>query len=164
LLAISSPILAMQRGRGRVQKAQIGVLYVIGTFCIVVSIVRAVSVYDRDSAQAVRSIWASVQVVVSAFVANAPSIYGGAVLFLRGGGGGGAVTEETPSVSDTGGRDALVDSNGHELGVGAKGADSPDVREYRSEKDSEWSEKTGEVNGQGVGGTAQGLGSKATVV
>jgi len=54
----------------------VGILFALGTFCIIITIVRLVSVYDTKSAQPTRSFWASVQMIVSTFVANAPTIYG----------------------------------------------------------------------------------------
>lgn len=82
LLIISSPLLTV-RSRTTTQKLQVGALYIIGTFCIIINIIRTVSIFDKGSSQAVRSVWASIQAVVAAFVANAPSIYGGSVLYMR---------------------------------------------------------------------------------
>lgn len=82
LLAISSPLLKY-RDRTWMQRFQLAILYAIGTFCIIVSVVRTIMIYDRNSAQAVRSVWASIQEVVAAFVANAPSVYGAVMLQRR---------------------------------------------------------------------------------
>jgi hypothetical protein len=51
-------------------------MFALGTFCIIISIIRLVSVRDSDSSQTIRSLWAAVQMFVSTFVANAPHIYG----------------------------------------------------------------------------------------
>ena len=75
LLIIAYPILFCSR-RSWQQHIRIAVLFVLGTFCIIVTSLRLVSVYDSGSSQPTRSLWASVQIVVSTFVANAPTIYG----------------------------------------------------------------------------------------
>lgn len=75
LLVISYPLLVC-KGRSWGQHLRIGMLFTLGTFCILVTILRLKSVYATRSAQPTRSLWASVQVVVSAFVANVPTIYG----------------------------------------------------------------------------------------
>ena len=75
LLAISYPIL-FGKGRSWSQHVRVGGVFILGTFCIIVTTLRLVSVLDTGSAQPTRSLWASVQMVVSTFVANAPTIYG----------------------------------------------------------------------------------------
>lgn len=75
LLVISYPIIFC-KGRSVGQHFRVGLLFVLGTFSIIVTILRLVSVFDSNSAQPTRSLWASVQMVVSTFVANAPTIYG----------------------------------------------------------------------------------------
>ncbi|KAJ9663502.1 hypothetical protein H2198_000768 [Neophaeococcomyces mojaviensis] len=75
LLAISYPILFC-KGRSWKQHVRVGTLFILGTFCIIVTIVRLISIYGTNSAQPTRSLWASVQMIVSTFVANAPTIYG----------------------------------------------------------------------------------------
>lgn len=75
LLAISYPILIC-KGRDWKQHLRVGTLFVLGTFCIIVTSLRLASVYDTSSAQPTRSLWASVQMLTSTFVANAPTIYG----------------------------------------------------------------------------------------
>lgn len=75
LLAISYPILVC-RGRSWKQHSRVGVLFVLGTFCIIVTSLRLASVYDTSSAQPTRSLWASIQMITSTFVANVPTIYG----------------------------------------------------------------------------------------
>jgi len=75
LLVISYPILIC-RGRSWKQHTRVGIVFILGTFCIIVTSLRLASVYDTSSAQPTRSLWASVQMITSTFVANAPTIYG----------------------------------------------------------------------------------------
>ncbi|KAK5097634.1 hypothetical protein LTR70_000653 [Exophiala xenobiotica] len=76
LLAISYPILVHCKGRDWKQHLRVGTLFVFGTFCIIVTSLRLASIYDASSAQPTRSLWASIQMLTSTFVANAPTIYG----------------------------------------------------------------------------------------
>lgn len=75
LLAISYPILNTQ-GRKCSKKCQIAFLYILGTFCIIITCIRVGYIHGSHSAQPSRSFWASVQGLISTAVANAPSIYG----------------------------------------------------------------------------------------
>jgi hypothetical protein len=75
LLAISYPVLNTQ-GHEWYHKCQIALLYILGAFCIVITCIRVVYIHGSNSAQPSRSFWASIQAVISTFVANAPSIYG----------------------------------------------------------------------------------------
>lgn len=75
LLAISWPLVAV-RNRSLSQNLRVGTLFVIGFFCIITTALRIAYIYAEDSYQPVRSFWASVQMLVSSFVANAPTIYG----------------------------------------------------------------------------------------
>ncbi len=75
LLAISYPVLRTQ-GHERTQKLRIAGLYLLGTFCIIITCIRVAYIHGSNSAQPARSFWASIQGVTSTFVANAPSIYG----------------------------------------------------------------------------------------
>lgn len=74
LLAIAFPLLWCKRTW--TEHLRVGVLYTLGVFCIIVTVLRLVAIYASDSAQPTRSFWASVQMAVSTFVANAPTIYG----------------------------------------------------------------------------------------
>ncbi|KAK4635448.1 hypothetical protein CLAFUW4_02259 [Fulvia fulva] len=76
LLTISAPILQAQ-ARAFPRNLQLGLLYILGFFCIIVIGVKIHYIYRDGSVQHARSFWASIQVVVATFVANAPSIYGG---------------------------------------------------------------------------------------
>lgn len=76
LLAISYPILVTCKNRSWKQHCRIAGLFALGTFCIIVAILRLVSIWDNRGVQPTRSVWASVAMVVSTFVANAPTIYG----------------------------------------------------------------------------------------
>ena len=75
VLAISWPLLVV-KNRTLSQKLRVGTLFILGFFCIIVTCLRIAYVYAQDSYQPVRSFWASVQILVSAFVANVPTIYG----------------------------------------------------------------------------------------
>lgn len=75
LLIISFPVL-YHRGRTWNQHFRVGALFMLGTFCIVVTIMRLVAVYGDNGQQAARTLWGAVQIIVSTFVANTPTIYG----------------------------------------------------------------------------------------
>lgn len=75
LLTISLPVL-YHRGRTWTQHLRVGGLFMLGTFCIVVTIMRLIAVYGDNGEQAARTLWGAVQIIVSTFVANAPTIYG----------------------------------------------------------------------------------------
>lgn len=77
LLVISAPII-IQQARLFPRNLQLGFLYILGTFCIIVIGVKIDFIFKDGSLQQARSLWASVQVVVSTFVANMPSVYGAA--------------------------------------------------------------------------------------
>lgn len=82
LMAISFPLLKAQ-ARVFPHNLQLGAIVILGTFCIIVTCVRIYYTYQEKSAQPARSLWASVQAVVAAFVANAPSIYGALIVLRR---------------------------------------------------------------------------------
>lgn len=75
LLVISAPIL-IQQARLFPRNLQLGFLYILGTLSIIIIGLKINFIYKDGSVQQARSLWASVQIVVSTFVANAPSIYG----------------------------------------------------------------------------------------
>ncbi|KXS98285.1 hypothetical protein AC579_6008 [Pseudocercospora musae] len=75
LLIISLPILRAQ-ARAFPRNLQLGLLYLLGFFCLIVIGFRIHYVYKDGSVQRARSFWASIQVIVATFVANAPSTYG----------------------------------------------------------------------------------------
>jgi hypothetical protein len=75
LLAISFPMLKM-RNRTWAQTARVGALFILGFFTIIVTCLRIAYIHAEGSYQPVRSFWASVQMLTSTFVANAPTIYG----------------------------------------------------------------------------------------
>lgn len=75
LLIISAPILRSQI-RQFPRNLQLGLLYTLGFFSLIVIGFRLHFIHRDGSAQRARSFWASIQVVTSTFVANAPSIYG----------------------------------------------------------------------------------------
>jgi len=75
LLAISFPMLSM-RNRTWAQSARVSGLFVLGFFTIIVTCLRIAYIHAENSYQPVRSFWASIQMLTSTFVANAPTIYG----------------------------------------------------------------------------------------
>ncbi|GAP86645.1 hypothetical protein SAMD00023353_2000900 [Rosellinia necatrix] len=75
LIVIAWPIVGLRK-RTIAEHITLYTLFALGTFCIIVSVIRVVYVLDSGSSQVTRSLWASVQMVVSTFVANAPNIYG----------------------------------------------------------------------------------------
>ncbi|CZT15641.1 uncharacterized protein RCC_01480 [Ramularia collo-cygni] len=75
LLVISAPILRSQI-RQFPRNLQLGLLYTLGFFSLIVIGFRLHFIHRDGSAQRARSFWASIQVVTATFVANAPSIYG----------------------------------------------------------------------------------------
>jgi hypothetical protein len=85
LLCISAPIMREQM-RLFPKNLQLGGMFMLGFFCIVVSCLRLRYIYASSSAQPTRSLWASIQALVATFVANAPSIYGAVKLWRRKGG------------------------------------------------------------------------------
>ncbi|EXJ95466.1 hypothetical protein A1O1_00588 [Capronia coronata CBS 617.96] len=82
LLAIAWPLVVV-RHRSIGEKLRVGALFCLGFFCIITTCVRIGYIYAEQSYQPVRSFWASVQMVVSCFVANAPTIYGCLKLIRR---------------------------------------------------------------------------------
>jgi cytochrome bd-type quinol oxidase subunit 2 len=75
LLAISWPILKL-RHRSKAQAFRVGLLFILGFFTIIVGCVRMAYIHADNSYQPTRSFWASIQMLTSTFVANAPTIYG----------------------------------------------------------------------------------------
>ncbi|KAI1744776.1 hypothetical protein F4680DRAFT_235126 [Xylaria scruposa] len=75
LIVIAYPIVGLRK-RTVAEHVTLYTLFALGTFCIIISIIRVVSVRDSGSSQVIRSLWASVQMLVSTFVANAPNVYG----------------------------------------------------------------------------------------
>ncbi|KAI8950122.1 hypothetical protein F4801DRAFT_362681 [Xylaria longipes] len=75
LVAIAYPIVGLRK-RTVAEHVTLYTLFALGTFCIIISIIRIVYVRDSGSSQVTRSLWGSIQILVSAFVANAPHIYG----------------------------------------------------------------------------------------
>ncbi|KAI1163855.1 hypothetical protein F5B18DRAFT_671681 [Nemania serpens] len=75
LIGVAWPIVGLKK-RTIAEHITLYTLFALGTFAIVVSIIRIVTVQYSGSSQVTRSLWASVQMVVSTFLANAPSIYG----------------------------------------------------------------------------------------
>ncbi|KAI0101111.1 hypothetical protein F4814DRAFT_105891 [Daldinia grandis] len=75
LLFIAYPLVCLRK-RSLSEYVSLYSLFALGTFCIVITIIRVVLIFSENSSQTTRSLWASVQMLVSCFVANAPTIYG----------------------------------------------------------------------------------------
>ncbi|KAG8626009.1 hypothetical protein KVT40_006410 [Elsinoe batatas] len=75
LIGISVPVLFIH-GSSSAQRVKLAVLFSLGIFCVVVNCLRLFYTFQQKSAQPARTFWASIAIVVSAFVANAPVIYG----------------------------------------------------------------------------------------
>ncbi|KIV90213.1 hypothetical protein PV10_07542 [Exophiala mesophila] len=82
LLAISFPLIIVQH-RTLSERLRVWTLFVLGFFCIIITCIRLAYIYAESSYQPVRSLWASIQLLVSCFVANAPTIYGSIKLIKR---------------------------------------------------------------------------------
>lgn len=83
LMVIASPVLIV-KGRSNFQRFRIATLFALGLLCTTVSCLRLVYIFMLGSAQATRSFWAGLLVLVSSFVANIPIIYGSISLFSQG--------------------------------------------------------------------------------
>ncbi|KAH9990741.1 hypothetical protein F4779DRAFT_609893 [Xylariaceae sp. FL0662B] len=75
LLVIAWPLVRLKK-RNLHQYISLYTLFALGTFCTVITVIRVVLFFRKDSSQITRSVWASAQMIVSCFVANAPTIYG----------------------------------------------------------------------------------------
>lgn len=75
ILIISIPLLRV-KGRSAAQTFRITVMVCLGLICIVITCIRIPLVVEGDSAQQSRTFFASIQILMSAFVANVPTIYG----------------------------------------------------------------------------------------
>jgi hypothetical protein len=83
LLVIAVPLLLNWRRRTVSQNVRVGALVMLGTICIIVTCIRLAYIRGANSAQVTRTFWASIQMLVSTFVANAPTIYGSVKLMQR---------------------------------------------------------------------------------
>ncbi|KAI0172963.1 hypothetical protein GGR52DRAFT_429668 [Hypoxylon sp. FL1284] len=75
LLTIAYPLIRLTK-RSLSEYISLYTLFALGTFCIVITVIRVSLIFNEHSSQTTRSLWASVQMFVSCFVANAPIIYG----------------------------------------------------------------------------------------
>ncbi|KAL7621712.1 hypothetical protein AAE478_009039 [Parahypoxylon ruwenzoriense] len=75
LLSIAYPLICLRK-RSLSEYISLYTLFALGTFCIVITVIRVVLIFSEHSSQTTRSLWASVQMFVSCFVANTPTIYG----------------------------------------------------------------------------------------
>jgi hypothetical protein len=83
LLVITVPLVLKWRIRTLSQNLRVGLLVMLGTICIIVTCIRLAYIHGANSSQVTRSFWASIQMLVSTFVANAPTIYGSLKLTRR---------------------------------------------------------------------------------
>jgi hypothetical protein len=95
LLGISAPIMREQI-RLFPKNLQLGAIFILGFFCIVITCLRMSYIYASSSAQPTRSLWASIQALVATIVANVPSIYGALKLWRRKGRGGSSSSSSIP--------------------------------------------------------------------
>ena len=95
LLGISAPIMREQI-RLFPKNLQLGAIFILGFFCIVITCLRMSFIYESSSAQPTRSLWASNQALVATIVANVPSIYGALKLWRRKGRGGSSSSSSLP--------------------------------------------------------------------
>ena len=75
ILGISTPLLRL-KGRAIGEQLRITIMVCLGVFCIIINCIRIPLVIQGKSAQPSRTFFASIQLLASAFVANAPTIYG----------------------------------------------------------------------------------------
>ena len=83
LLVIAVPLVLKWRIRTLSENLRVGLLATLGTLCIIVTCIRLAYIHGANSSQVTRSFWASIQMLVSTFVANAPTIYGSLKLTRR---------------------------------------------------------------------------------
>ncbi|KPI43248.1 uncharacterized protein AB675_7132 [Cyphellophora attinorum] len=84
LLAIASPFV-FTRHRAPEYLVRVWALYIIGCFTIITTILRIVYLYADKSQnyQAMRSFWASIQMLTATVVANLPTLYGCLTMLKR---------------------------------------------------------------------------------
>jgi hypothetical protein len=83
LLVICLPIVLSWRNRTVSQSLRLGLIVMLGTLCIIFTCIRLAYIYGTNSSQTARTFWASIQMLVSTFVANVPTIYGSVKLVQR---------------------------------------------------------------------------------
>jgi hypothetical protein len=82
VVVVSLPLLLKWQHRTVSQNIRVGILFCCGTLCVIITCLRISQVVRGRSTQATRSLWASVQLLISTFVANTPFIYGTSRLIL----------------------------------------------------------------------------------
>ncbi|RYP59018.1 hypothetical protein DL770_010303 [Monosporascus sp. CRB-9-2] len=75
LLFIAYPLVTLRK-RSWFEHVSLYTLFALGTFSMIITIIRLVLICKHDSAQTTRSLWASINIVVTTSVANAPTLYG----------------------------------------------------------------------------------------
>lgn len=58
------------------RKIQLGLLFSIGFFILIITIVRLQQVFTRGGSHVIRTVWGSAEVLASVIVANMPAIFG----------------------------------------------------------------------------------------
>ncbi|KAF4549387.1 Hypothetical protein D9617_22g067350 [Elsinoe fawcettii] len=82
LMAVAIPVLYIQ-GAKRSQIVRLALFISLGVFCVIVSCVRIRYIWADDGSLPGRSFWASMSVLISTLVANAPALYGAYTLATR---------------------------------------------------------------------------------
>ncbi|RYP72460.1 hypothetical protein DL771_004255 [Monosporascus sp. 5C6A] len=75
LLFIAYPLVTLGK-RSWAQRVSLYTLFALGAFSMIAAIIRLVLVLEHDSSQTTRSLWSSINIAVTTFVANAPTLYG----------------------------------------------------------------------------------------
>ncbi|EHA52478.1 hypothetical protein MCOR27_002954 [Pyricularia oryzae] len=76
LLILPLPIVFQMLSATWQRKVQLVALFMLGLFVIIITAVRLPINHDQADSQLSRTTWASVELVVAAFVVNAPTLYG----------------------------------------------------------------------------------------
>lgn len=76
LLMLPLPIVFQMLSATWQRKVQLVALFMLGIFVIIITAVRLPINHDQADSQLSRTTWASVELVVAAFVVNAPTLYG----------------------------------------------------------------------------------------
>ncbi|RYP32916.1 hypothetical protein DL768_011121 [Monosporascus sp. mg162] len=75
LLFIAYPLVTLRK-RSWAERVSLYTLFALGAFSMITTVIRLVLVFKQGPSHATRNIWASVNIVVATFIANAPTLYG----------------------------------------------------------------------------------------
>ncbi|RYP34773.1 hypothetical protein DL767_004110 [Monosporascus sp. MG133] len=75
LLYIAYPLVTLGK-RSWAERVSLYTLFALGAFSMITTVIRLVLIFEQDSSQTTRSLWASINIAVATFVANAPTLYG----------------------------------------------------------------------------------------